>query len=62
MELPAAAGIIAARCGLRARACITCTSPRYEQPIVPTFPFDHGCVAAHVVASYPSATSAAEMR
>ncbi len=44
-------GIITARWGLLRCAGKSCVQPRYDPPVVPTFPLDQGCVPHHVCAS-----------
>ena len=51
------AGTIAARCGGDSIAASHCTAPGYDNPKVPTRPFDHGCAAAHSMVSKPSRPS-----
>src|SRR5689334_20761714 len=51
------AGTIALRCGGASTAASHCTAPGYESPNVPTDPFDHRCVPAHSIVSYPSRPS-----
>ena len=48
---------MAFRCGGFSTAASHCTAPGYDSPNVPTAPFDHGCVAAHSMVSYPSCPS-----
>src|SRR5262249_15278867 len=50
---PKPCGIIAANAGFPCAATPICHSAVDEHPIVPTFPFDHGCFDIHVMASSP---------
>src|SRR5579883_2138989 len=43
------------KCGGLSRAASHWTVPRYEPPIMPTRPLDHGWRAIHSTVSYPSA-------
>ena len=44
-------GQMAARCGGLSRAARTCVIPAYDEPTVPTRPFDHGWAAIHSIVS-----------
>src|SRR5664279_1229523 len=52
---------MAANAGFPCAATPSCHSAVDEQPMVPTFPFDHGCDDVHVMASVPSVSGAPKM-
>src|SRR5665647_3221828 len=52
---------MAANAGFPCAATPSCHSAVDEQPMVPTFPFDHGCDDIHEMASVPSVSGAPRM-
>src|ERR1017187_7234138 len=52
---------MAANAGFPCAATPSCHSAVEEHPMVPTFPFDHGCDDIHEMASVPSVSGAPRM-